>query len=133
MADPERAALVLGELSAAGVGLSLDDFGRGQTSLGYLSALPLDELKIDRSFVTDMLETPAHNAIVRSITDLGHNLGLRVVAEGVETESILSSLEAAGCDVAQGFLLARPMPFEALKPWLAAKDGATVQPAIDKG
>ena len=84
LADPERAAAVLTELASAGVKVSLDDFGRGQTSLGYLSALPIHELKIDKSFVLDMLENPAHAAIVRSIVDLGHNLALRVVGEGVE-------------------------------------------------
>jgi EAL domain-containing protein (putative c-di-GMP-specific phosphodiesterase class I) len=118
MADPQRAASVLSRLAEAGVGISLDDFGRGQTSLGYLSALPLDELKIDRGFVTDMLDSPTHAAIVRSILELGHNLGLRVVAEGVETEEVLESLTEAGCDVIQGFLLARPMPPAALTAWL---------------
>jgi EAL domain-containing protein (putative c-di-GMP-specific phosphodiesterase class I) len=114
MADPERAALVLTRLADAGVGISLDDFGRGQTSLGYLSALPLDELKIDRGFVTGMLDNPTHAAIVRSILELGHNLGLRVVAEGVETEAVLEHLIDIGCDVVQGFLLGRPMPSAAL-------------------
>jgi diguanylate cyclase len=119
LADPDRAAKVLAELTAAGVNVSLDDFGRGQTSLGYLSALPIDELKIDKGFVMDMLENPAHAAIVRSIVDLGHNLELRVIAEGVETEEILSALREAGCDVVQGFLLARPMAREAAVQWLA--------------
>jgi diguanylate cyclase (GGDEF)-like protein len=118
MADPERAALVLSRLAQAGVGISLDDFGRGQTSLGYLSALPLDELKIDRGFVTGMLDNPTHAAIVRSILELGHNLGLRVVAEGVETEAVLEHLIDAGCDVVQGFLLGRPMPPSALAAWM---------------
>jgi diguanylate cyclase len=118
LTDPARAAKVLAELTAAGVNVSLDDFGRGQTSLGYLSALPIDELKIDKSFVMDMLENPAHAAIVRSIVDLGHNLQLRVVAEGVETEEILDALHETGCDVAQGFLLARPMTAEKIVKWL---------------
>jgi EAL domain-containing protein (putative c-di-GMP-specific phosphodiesterase class I) len=120
LADPERAAVVLMELAAAGVRVSLDDFGRGQTSLGYLSALPIHELKIDRSFVLDMLENPAHAAIVRSIVDLGHNLALRVVGEGVETDASLAALREAHCDVVQGFLLARPMPVGRLSAWLAA-------------
>jgi diguanylate cyclase (GGDEF)-like protein len=118
MADPDRAAAVLSRLADAGVGISLDDFGRGQTSLGYLSALPLDELKIDRGFVTGMLDSPTHAAIVRSILELGHNLGLRVVAEGVETEPVLQTLIAAGCDVVQGFLLGQPMPAAELASWL---------------
>jgi diguanylate cyclase (GGDEF)-like protein len=128
MADPERAALVLTRLADAGVGISLDDFGRGQTSLGYLSALPLDELKIDRGFVTGMLDNPTHAAIVRSILELGHNLGLRVVAEGVETEAVLEHLIDVGCDVVQGFLLGRPMPSAALAGWMW--DG---QPSVTPG
>jgi diguanylate cyclase (GGDEF)-like protein len=118
LTDPVTAAAVLGELAAVGVKISLDDFGVGQTSLGYLSALPLHELKIDKSFVLAMLESPAQSAIVQSIIDLGHNLQLRVVGEGVETEEILTRLSEAGCDVVQGFLLARPKPARELGPWL---------------
>jgi diguanylate cyclase len=120
LSDPQRAADVLARLAAAGVRVSLDDFGTGQTSLGYLSALPIHELKIDRTFVGDMLHNQAHAAIVRSIIDLGHNLELRVVGEGVETDLILASLQDSGCDVAQGYLLARPMPREQIEPWLRA-------------
>lgn len=119
LTDPARAAKVLAELTAAGINVSLDDFGAGQTSLGYLSALPVDELKIDKGFVMDMLENPAHTAIVRSIIDLGHNLDLRVVAEGVESEEILDALREAGCDIAQGYLLARPMAAAKTVQWLA--------------
>jgi EAL domain-containing protein (putative c-di-GMP-specific phosphodiesterase class I) len=108
------------------VGISLDDFGQGQTSLGYLSALPLHELKIDRSFIADMLDNPAHAAIVRSMIDLGHNLSLRVVGEGVETDEILAHLADSDCDVAQGFLLARPMALADLSAWLP---GSTASPA----
>ncbi|HEY4450325.1 MAG TPA: bifunctional diguanylate cyclase/phosphodiesterase [Solirubrobacteraceae bacterium] len=118
LVDRERAANTLSELAAAGVKVSLDDFGRGQTSLGYLSALPIDELKIDKSFVLDMLEAPAHAAIVRSIVELGHNLDLRVVGEGVESEAALAALGALGCDVAQGYLLGRPMDALHLAAWL---------------
>src|SRR5581483_585614 len=85
IADPERAKASLAELDAHGVRVSIDDFGQGQTSLGYLSDLPVHELKIDKGFVYDMLTNPAHAAIVRSIVDLGHNLHMQVVAEGVET------------------------------------------------
>ena len=120
LTDPTRAAVVLAGLDAAGVRVSLDDFGIGQTSLGYLSSLPVHELKIDKSFVIDMMANPAHAAIVRSIVDLGHNLSLRVVGEGVETEAVFATLREAGCDLAQGFLLARPMPAEDLRLWLAA-------------
>lgn len=118
MTDPIRAAAVLGELDRAGVRLSIDDFGTGQTSLSYLSTLPIHELKIDRSFITDMLEQNGHAAIVHSIVDLGHNLGFSVVGEGIETRAVLDELATAGCDVAQGFLFTRPIPVEALISWL---------------
>ena len=124
--DPTRAAIVLAQLDEAGVRVSIDDFGKGQTSLGYLSALPVHELKIDRSFVGDMLDNPAHAAIVRSIVDLGHNLSMRVIAEGVETEEVLDSLRENGCDVVQGYLLARPMTFAKFEKWL--KDRSPKQP-----
>jgi EAL domain-containing protein (putative c-di-GMP-specific phosphodiesterase class I) len=119
--DPDRAANALAMLNDYGVRISLDDFGRGQTSLGYLSALPIHELKIDKSFVTDMLVNAAHAAIVRSIIDLGHNLSLSVVGEGVETEETLAMLRASGCDVAQGWLLARPMPVDELPMWFESR------------
>lgn len=118
MTDPETAADVLGRLAEAGVRISVDDFGQGQTSLSYLATLPLHELKIDKSFVGDLPDNPAHAAIVRSVIDLGHNLGLQVVAEGVETREVTAMLTAAGCDIIQGFLLARPMPAEDLPSWL---------------
>ncbi len=118
LTDPPRAAAVLAQLDAVGVRVSLDDFGIGQTSLGYLSSLPVHELKIDKSFVMDMLGNPAHAAIVRSIVDLGHNLNLRVVGEGVETDGVFTILREAGCDLAQGYLLARPMPLDQLRLWL---------------
>jgi diguanylate cyclase (GGDEF)-like protein len=120
VADPERAGRSLRRLAAAGIRISLDDFGRGQTSLGYLSTLPLHEVKIDKSFVLDMMSDSSHAAIVRSVIDLAHNLGFEVVAEGVETEQILDALATLGCDIAQGYLLARPMPAERLSDWLDA-------------
>ncbi len=119
LTGPHRALAVLGEVHAAGVQVSLDDFGVGQTSLGYLSSLPVDEIKIDKSFVMDMLANPSHAAIVRSVVDLGHNLSLRVVGEGVETADVLAGLRATGCDLAQGYFLARPMAPDALRLWLA--------------
>jgi len=121
LADPARAATVLAELDEAGVEVSLDDFGRGQTSLGYLSTLPVHELKIDRGFVTDMLDDRSHATIVHSVVDLGHNLSLRVVAEGVETEDVLDALRQTGCDLAQGFFFAKPMPLEQLSYYLAER------------
>jgi EAL domain-containing protein (putative c-di-GMP-specific phosphodiesterase class I) len=118
MTDPARAAAVLGELDRAGVRLSIDDFGSGQTSLAYLSTLPIHELKIDRSFITDMLDHNGHAAIVHSIVDLGHNLGFSVVGEGIETRVVLNELANARCDIAQGFLFTRPIPVAELVIWL---------------
>ena len=126
LSDPDRAAAILTALAARGVQVSIDDFGKGHTSLGYLSALPVHELKIDRAFVSDMLADEAHAAIVRSIVDLGHNLSMRVVGEGVESADVLACLEQAGCDVAQGYLIARPMPAAALPSWLAAQGRETL-------
>ena len=120
--DPPGAAAVLTELASAGVAVSIDDFGVGQTSLGYLSSSPVEELKVDRSFVADIPTNEAHLAIVRSIVDLGHNLGFRVVAEGVETYEVLRSLGQAHCDLAQGFLIARPMPLAQLVAWSSDVD-----------
>jgi diguanylate cyclase (GGDEF)-like protein len=121
LADPARAATELRRLSDAGVKISLDDFGQGQTSISHLSTLPLHELKIDRAFVGDMDIDPAHAAIVRSMVELGHNLGLQVVAEGVETEQVREQLRGAGSDLLQGYLLSRPLPREQLVEWLAAR------------
>ncbi len=127
LTDPSHAAVVLAELATFGVAISIDDFGVGQTSLSFLSSLPVHELKIDQGFVTDMTSDPAHCAIVRSIVDLGHNLALRVVAEGVETEDVAGELCRMGCDVAQGYLFARPMPLDRLRPWLT--DATRIHPA----
>lgn len=120
LTDPERAVIVLAKLDAVGVKISIDDFGSGQTSLGYLSTLPIHELKIDRSFISDMLGNPSHAAIVRSIVDLGHNLHLHVVGEGVESSETWNVLRDSGCDSAQGYLLARPMPVAQLSRWLVS-------------
>jgi diguanylate cyclase (GGDEF)-like protein len=108
LVDPERAAATLTRLAAAGVRVSVDDFGAGQTSLGYLATLPVHELKIDRAFVMAMDREPRNAAIVRSVIDLGHNLGFSVTAEGVETAEVLADLHAADCDSVQGYFLARP-------------------------
>jgi diguanylate cyclase (GGDEF)-like protein len=130
LADPDGAARVLGELSALGVRISLDDFGSGQTSLGYVATLPIDELKIDRSFVTDLATSRAGAAIVQTIVDLGHHLGLRVVAEGVETPAGWEAAAATGCDLAQGFYLARPMPLAQVATWLTVHRARTSSTAI---
>jgi diguanylate cyclase (GGDEF)-like protein len=118
MADPALALDVLGRLHELGVGLAVDDFGTGYSSMAYLKALPVDELKVDRSFVGHMVSSPSDAVIVRSTIDLGHNLGLRVVAEGVETRATWETLKRLGCDTAQGYLLGKPMPAAELEPWL---------------
>lgn len=108
MSDPLRAMDTLSRLSAMGVRLSIDDFGTGYSSLAYLKRLPVDEIKIDRSFVMDMLTNDDDATIVRSVVDLGHNLNLQVVAEGVEDVDTWNLLRSIGCDVAQGYYLGRP-------------------------
>ena len=97
---------------------ALDDFGSGYSSLGYLKQFPVHELKIDRSLVSDIMLEPRDRTIVRSTIDLGHSLGLVVVAEGVEDADTLTLLDALGCDVAQGYLLGRPMSADGLGEWL---------------
>ena len=110
MDEPQRAEATLNQLSAAGFKLSIDDFGTGYSSLAYLKRLPVDELKIDRSFVMAMEKDEDDAKIVRSTVDLAHNLGLSVVAEGVETEGALARLAGLNCDEAQGYHMSRPIP-----------------------
>jgi EAL domain-containing protein (putative c-di-GMP-specific phosphodiesterase class I) len=109
LADPIRAGRVARELSAIGVRLSIDDFGTGYSSLGYLTALPLAELKIDRSFVARMTDSATDMAIVQTILDLGANLDLSVVAEGIESNETREMLERLGCTLAQGYEFGSPM------------------------
>ena len=123
MVDPERSVRVLQALRELGVGVSIDDFGTGNASIAYVAALPATELKIDRSFVTGMLGEPRSAAIVRSTIDLARNLGLRVVAEGIETEAVLEHLIGLGCDVGQGFFFSEPLPADQLTEALAAAFG----------
>ena len=119
MDDPQRALGVLHRLSALGFKLSIDDFGTGYSSLAYLKKLPVDELKIDKSFVMSM-ETDLDDAkIVRSTIDLAHNLGLTVVAEGVENAKAWDLLRELNCDQAQGFHMGRPMPCADFRKWSA--------------
>jgi diguanylate cyclase len=110
MTDPVRAMEVLGELRRLGVSLALDDFGTGWSSLTHLQRMPVDEIKIDRSFVAAMATEANSAAIVSSTVDLAHALGLRVVAEGIEDEATWTRLRAVGCDAAQGYHLSRPLP-----------------------
>ena len=123
MTEPVRARQMLEQLSALGVRISIDDFGAGYTSLSQLTTLPVSELKIDRSFVMTMITNPGNAMIVQSIIDLGHNLGLTLVAEGVETEQALTALAGLRCDVAQGYHLCRPLPVPAFDFWCAERTG----------
>ncbi|MGH2710865.1 MAG: putative bifunctional diguanylate cyclase/phosphodiesterase [Actinomycetota bacterium] len=118
MADSARCTEVLAQLAAAGVELSIDDFGTGYSSLGYLKRVPVTELKIDRSFVINMGADPNDRLIVRAAVDLSHNLGLRVVAEGVESYETWRELESFECDIVQGYFLSRPLPDEGFRRWL---------------
>ncbi len=133
MADPNRALAVLDRLSEMGVRLAIDDFGVGYSSLGYLKRLPVDEIKIDKSFVLGMTHDEGDAVIVRSTIDLGRNLGLGVVAEGVENDEAWAQLALLGCDRVQGYGLSRPLPAETLTRWLAewvgAAPGTHFQPA----
>jgi diguanylate cyclase (GGDEF)-like protein len=115
--DVDRASGTLDQLRDAGIRISLDDFGQGQTSLGFLSRLPIHELKVDRQFVSTMCTDDANAAIVRSVVDLAHNLGMHVVAEGAEDPETVVALRLMGCDTVQGYTVARPMPSEALLTW----------------
>ena len=123
MSDPVRAQAVLESLSAEGIPIALDDFGTGYSSLARLARLPVDELKIDRSFVAAMITHPGHAAIVRSTIHLAHDLGLTVVAEGIEHQAQWDRLAELGCDEAQGFLVSRPIPSAELEGFLLRRHG----------
>jgi diguanylate cyclase (GGDEF)-like protein len=118
MADPTTAANVLEALRGLGAGVSIDDFGSGNASIAYLAKLPVGELKIDRSFVTNMCESPRDEAIVRTTIDLARHLQLHIVAEGIETVEVCERLTAMGCDTGQGFLISKPAAAEDLTKWL---------------
>ncbi|HEU0133146.1 MAG TPA: EAL domain-containing protein [Mycobacteriales bacterium] len=133
MADPERAMRNLTALSRLGVRLSLDDFGTGYSSLAYLRRLPVTEIKIDKSFVLRMDVDDEDATIVRSTIDLAHGLGLRVLAEGVETAETWQRLSDLGCDAAQGYFLSRPHPARVVTEWLAARDAIPVMRVLDGG
>jgi len=116
------------------VRLSIDDFGTGYSSLAYLKRLPVDEVKLDKSLVLGLTSDPDDEAIVRSTVDLARNLGLRMVAEGVEDQATWDALAAMGCELAQGYHLARPMPAGEATAWLAATlPGRFTMPAAERG
>ena len=119
MKNPALSMDILQKLNAIGVGVSIDDFGTGYSSLSYLKNLPAREIKIDRSFVMNMLDDPRDRSIVKAAIDLAHNLDLHVVAEGIEQQGMQDSLTDMGCDYGQGYHIARPMPEDALKQWLS--------------
>jgi diguanylate cyclase (GGDEF)-like protein len=121
--DSVRDSTVLADLHALGLRLSMDDFGTGYSSLSQLRQLPIDEVKIDKSFVLGMSTSQGESFIARSIIELAHNLGLRVVAEGVEDELTRNLLAEMGCDKLQGFLVSRPLPDDRLESWLLARTG----------
>jgi diguanylate cyclase (GGDEF)-like protein len=118
MTDPALASRTLAGIKKLGVRVAMDDFGTGYSSLAYLNELPLDEVKIDRSFISRLLSDPQTSSIVRAAVDLSHALGLDAVAEGVEDTETLERLRLLGCDRVQGYVIARPMPADAVLPWL---------------
>jgi len=126
MADRDRAHSILTRLRNGGVQISIDDYGTGYSSLSYLRDLPIDELKLDQSFVFPMADDARAAALVASTIDLAHSLGLRMVAEGVETTVAYSELRRLGCDQAQGYFMSRPLPAAQLEHWLCNR------PAIDQ-
>lgn len=121
MIDQDDALRVMSELASVGIHLSIDDFGTGYSSLSYLKKLPVDEIKIDRSFIKDMLTNSDDHVIVHTTLSMGHNLGLKVVAEGIEDAPTLDRLRTMGCDAAQGYHIAKPMPAGEFVNWLEGK------------
>jgi predicted signal transduction protein with EAL and GGDEF domain/CheY-like chemotaxis protein len=119
MNDPDQAIATLRSLKDLGLSISLDDFGTGYSSLAYLNQLPLDEVKIDRSFIQRLARDASTSAIVRAAVDLSHALGLDALAEGVEDQATLDRLTVIGCDFAQGYLIAKPMPADRVMPWFS--------------
>ncbi|MGN2411675.1 EAL domain-containing protein [Pseudomonas syringae] len=124
MSEPEKALIVLHRLRDCGISLSIDDFGTGYSSLAHLKRLPVQELKIDQSFVRDLDETSEDAVIVRSTIEMSHNLGLKVVAEGVEYQHSLDLLRRWHCDTAQGYLISRPLTATAFEAWIASSQAS---------
>jgi EAL domain-containing protein (putative c-di-GMP-specific phosphodiesterase class I) len=132
LADPDGSLLTLDRLRRLGIKISIDDFGTGYSSLGRLRTLPIDEIKIDKSFVQNAAHDHRNRALVRSTVELGHALNLNVVAEGVEDEPTYTFLARTGCDVVQGYYLARPLSADGFASWLdrSASHGATDATAV---
>jgi EAL domain-containing protein (putative c-di-GMP-specific phosphodiesterase class I) len=130
MGDPELVSATIAKLHSIGVCLSVDDFGTGFSSLGYLKNLPIGELKIDRSFVSEMMSEESDRIIVRSTINLGHDLGLKIVAEGVEDAATLIELSAMGCDLIQGYHISRPLPATDFHEWMLRTAATRAAPAL---
>ena len=137
MEDPQKAHRTIEELSEIGIEMSIDDYGTGYSSLAYVKKLPVNELKIDREFVKNMASSKQDIAIVRSTIELGHNLGMKVVAEGIENQEELDMLKTLGCDHAQGFLISQALSSQELETWvrekgLAEKKGKQADTLLNK-
>lgn len=130
MADPARAKNTLEQFSALGIRLSIDDFGTGYSALSYLQSLPVDEIKIDKSFISRFTADPRAGQIVRSIIDLSRGLGVGVVAEGIEDKATWDALGQVGCDLGQGYYIAAPMPADELTAWVSRARGLGKGPVI---
>jgi EAL domain-containing protein (putative c-di-GMP-specific phosphodiesterase class I) len=124
--DPVRALRMLEAIAALGVSLSIDDFGTGYSSLSHLARMPVHELKIDRSFVQGLESDPESAPVVRAAIDMGHGLGLKVIAEGIESEEAALRLRNFGCDVAQGYLYSEPLPLPAFEAWILGRERVPV-------
>jgi EAL domain-containing protein (putative c-di-GMP-specific phosphodiesterase class I) len=129
MGDAEKSGQVLAQLKALGVRLSIDDFGTGYSSLSRLRRIPVDTLKIDRAFIMNMDTDPESREIVRTIIMLAHNLGLKVVAEGTETQAHINQLKQLNCEMAQGYLYSKPADDQAMLKLLAGNHGVSAAAA----
>jgi EAL domain-containing protein (putative c-di-GMP-specific phosphodiesterase class I) len=123
MRDVQQATAVLTQMRLKGFGLAIDDFGTGYSCLRELQRLPFNIMKMDRSFIMDLTDNRSSQVVSHAIIELGHNLGLKVVAEGVETVSVWNHLKERGCDLAQGYFISRPLAMEALSSWIRANQG----------
>ena len=121
MENPSCAIEQLAAIQAMGIRIAIDDYGAGYSSLAYIKRLPVDEIKIDKMFVMDLATNENDEVIVRTTIELGHNLGLKVTAEGVENEESLAKLRHFGCDFGQGYFFSRPIPVDQLEKWLREK------------
>jgi EAL domain-containing protein (putative c-di-GMP-specific phosphodiesterase class I) len=131
MTDPERSMDIIQRLHEMGYKLSIDDFGTGYSSLAYLKKMPLTELKIDKSFVSEMLESESDKVIVKATINLAHNLGLQVTAEGVESQAIVDLLAGFDCDIAQGYYFSEPLALLDFEEWMRREAGLFTEVADD--